>query len=63
MMDAAFRFRRLLEVPTFARFCERVCEQATDFTRCSMPFGIPLGPSALSAGCTKPGLRVLLRQP
>ncbi len=36
MMDAALRFRRLLEVPTFARFCERVCEQAADFTRCSI---------------------------
>ncbi|MDP2896469.1 MAG: ATP-binding protein [bacterium] len=35
-MDAALRFRRLLEVPTFARFCERVCAQAADFTRCSI---------------------------
>lgn len=35
-MDAALRFRRLLEVPTFSRFCERVCERAADFTRCSI---------------------------
>jgi signal transduction histidine kinase len=36
MMDAALRFRRLLAVPTFARFCERVCARAANFTRCSI---------------------------
>jgi len=36
MMDTRARFKRLLAIPSFADFCDRVCKAAADFTRCSI---------------------------
>lgn len=35
-MDARNRLKRLLAIPSFAEFCERVCRATADFTRCSI---------------------------